>query len=63
MASLMSWVMDFKITIIIEDPEEASVNSFFGDELATEEYYDLQGIKVNNPIPGRLYIIKKVLKL
>ena len=39
--------------------EEAGVDNIIAEENATPVYYNLQGVQVNNPAKGNIYIVKK----
>lgn len=49
-----------EVFTIAENRPAGGVNAVTADKTAAAtEYYDMQGIKVSNPVPGRLYIMRK----
>ncbi|MDE7386392.1 MAG: hypothetical protein K2N28_04580 [Muribaculaceae bacterium] len=44
--------------IMVIDPEQAGIDSVIGDDNAPVEYFNLQGVRVENPTTG-LYIMKQ----
>ncbi len=53
------FTVDFKEMKLMVSPNPTGVETIEADNDATAEYYNLQGIRVNEPVKGQLYIVRK----